>query len=329
VVPPYFPVNLSFIYPIATNATRPDLWTSFDLALGLGRVGFVDGAQIGAIGLTTYNLRGVQIALASGVEGKTSGAQIGAVFAFANRLHGVHVSGLFGWANGELTGVQIAGLVNQTYDDIEGLQAAGFLNVARKQLTGVQVGGTNIGRVEGLQIGVVNVSQEVNGVQIGIVNVARKIHGLQVGIVNVTDNFKGESLGVVPLPRLGGVHLVAWGSNNIAGNLGLKLSSRYAYSILSGAIQARLFGAGLTLGMRFPLVGDFSLAADLGGYRFFGGGLDLSGHKEILKARILLSYQIFPRFIAPFVGAGAFVRLGGKAPMPVDAGPELSIGLEI
>ena len=54
-------------------------------------------------------------------------------------------------------------------------------------------------------------------------------------------------------------------------------------------------GAGLTLGGRFPLGDELSLATDVGGYRFFRDELSFKGHDEMIKGRILVGYTLAPR----------------------------------
>ena len=343
--PPYFPLNLSLVHPFSTNATAPDLWTHFDLALIVGRVGFVDGLQIGIVDWITHDLRGAQLGMATAVSRDATGVQAGAAFAFADGLfEGVQLAGIFGWASGDLHGAQLAVLASQTYGDLRGLQAAAVVNVERKQLDGIQAGGAvNVGRVDGLQIAAINVSQEMKGVQIGVLNVARRIDGLQIGVVNVTDDLRGESLGIVPLPRKGGIHPAAWASSSLYGNLGIKFASVAAYSILSVALHSvprepdteggprqPIFGAGLTLGARLPLpIEPVTLASDIGGYRLFRDRIALSGgHDEVYKMRVLLGYPLAPR-LSPFVGAGAFVGVRGKESLTTDFGPEVTVGLEL
>ncbi len=163
---PYFPRQpVAFIFPLSTNAAAPDLATHLDLALLLGRVGFVDGAQVGLFSWTSGDLRGLQL----GGRERRLGARRGAAVAGASPSpmpcsRGAQLGGLFGWASTTVVGAQIAGVANQTYADVDGLQAAGAVNVARGQVMGVQAAGAvNVGRVDGLQIGAINVSQEQRG----------------------------------------------------------------------------------------------------------------------------------------------------------------------
>jgi len=323
------------------NAAAPDLWTSFDLSIILGRVGFVDGLQLGLITWTRYNLRGAQLALAGVVGGRAEGIQTAGTFAFVDGpFEGAQLSGIFGWASSSVEGLQLSGIANQTYGDIRGLQVAGLANIARRQVTGVQAASINVGRVDGLQIGGINVSQEQRGLQIGVINVARRIDGLQIGVINITDNLDGESLGIIPLPRRGGIHLALWGSTSLYGNAGIKFSSRYAYSILSAAFHSEeradggigrdpVYAGGLTMGARLPISYEgLSLSTDLGAYRLFRDELSFSGRDELLKLRLVLAYSLARR-LSPFLTAGAYMTLRGEDEVEVTAGPDFAIGLEL
>jgi hypothetical protein len=373
--PPYFPLNFSFLYPMSTNAGAPDLWTHLDIAILFGRVGFLDGLQVGAAGWTVHDMHGAQIGFGSIVGGSTAGAQIGAGFTFAHGpLRGLQLAGIFGWADssiegmqvsgvanqtsgsidgvqaatllnvvrGKITGVQLAGAVNQANEDLDGVQASAGFNIALRQVTGVQIGGLmSVGRVEGVQIGALNVSQSMRGLQVGIVNVARNFKGLQIGVVNVTDDLEGESLGIAPLPRRGGIHAMAWASNSLYGNVGIKFASRYAYSILSGALHSVdraegtagspreiVYGGGLTMGATVRLPLGFSVSSDIGGYRLFRDEPVFSQHDELYKLRLMVAYQIARR-LTPFVGGGANLAVRGEDPVDTSVGGELCVGLEL
>ncbi|MCC6553450.1 MAG: hypothetical protein IT372_10585 [Polyangiaceae bacterium] len=334
----YFPFNLSIFYPLGMNAARPDILTNFDLSIVLGRVGFTEGAQIGLINWTAHDLTGIQLGLA-GVIGHTGeGLQAAGAFTFVDGpFAGVQASGIFGWASASFEGVQLAAIANQTYGDLTGFQVAGLANIARKQLTGVQIGAINVARVDGLQVGGINISQEQRGLQIGVINVARRIDGLQIGVINITDNLDGESLGIIPLPRRGGIRLLLWGSTGLYGNAGIKFSSRYAYSILSAAFHSEpakdggtgrdpVYAGGLTMGARLPFDWEgFTLGTDIGAYRLFRDELAFTGHDELYRMRLVGAYALAGR-LAPFITAGAFITHHGDE---IGAGPDLGIGLEL
>jgi len=366
---PYFPFNVALLHPLSSNAGIPDLRTNVGLGVILDRVGYIDGVQIGAVSSITHDLRGVQIGAADLVDGTASGIQLGGVFAFADGAHqgaqiaglmswadsslqglqlsglinrttrpleGVQIAGLSNWANESFTGLQLSGGINQARGAAQGVQVAGALNAAYGNLDGVQIGAFNIGKVRGLQLGVINVSADTQGTQIGVINIARRSEGLQVGVVNITDALKGESLGLASLPRAGGIHLVVWGSNSLSGNLGVKFASKIVYSILSGVIhreeKRNVYGGGVTLGVHFPVLESLGeglrVAGDVGVYRLARDPGPSTRHDEIYKARALISYEVAKHF-SFFAGGGIHASVRGDDVLTTDVGPEICGGLDL
>jgi hypothetical protein len=326
---------------LAVNVGRPEIRTNLDISLLVSVVGEVGGLQTGVVTYTGFDLQGVQASVGALVVGRVTGAQIGATFAYAGGgLTGLQAAGIFAWSSRKLQGVQFAGIANQSYADVRGLQLAGGVNIARRKVTGVQMaGGINIGRVHGLQLGLINVSAKVDGLQLGLINIARKVDGLQVGLINITESLAGESLGLANLLKPGGIHLSLWGSNSIYGNAGFKFTSKYAYSILSAAVHNDVYdgqqkvaaGAGLTLGVHLPLnlyVPGLKMNADFGAYRLFASGFNFASHDEVLKTRLILSYELARR-LSLFIGGGAFLGLRGDDNVEVRLGPEFSGGIEL
>jgi hypothetical protein len=354
---------------MSSNPGIPELRTNFGLGVILDRVGYVDGLQLAAVSSIIHDLHGVQLGAATLIDGTADGLQLGGVFSFTdgplrgaqiagflgwtdsslaglqvsgliNRVtrgvEGVQIAGLSNWANESFTGLQLAGGINQTRGEMRGVQVAGALNAAYGTLAGVQIGAFNIGKVRGLQLGLVNVSADTQGTQIGVINIARRSEGLQVGIVNVTDNLRGESLGLASLPREGGIHLVVWGSNSLSGNLGVKFGSKVVYSVLSGAIhredKSNVFGGGITLGVHFPILPSLgpglSVAGDVGAYRLVRDPAPATQHDEIYKLRLLLAYEVVRHF-SFFAGGGVHLGLRGDAHPDTSVGPEICGGLEL
>jgi len=336
---PYRPFNIGLLYPMSINVGAPESFTHLDLALLFGRVGYLGGLQMGPIGYIGYAMRGVQLGLVHVVDGPAEGLQIDGFFAISRGdLFGAQIVGALGWSSANVHGAAIAGLGSQVYGDVDGLLAAGLLTVARGEVRGVEIaGGVNIGRVDGLQLGLINISAEIHGVQIGVINVARRLKGVQIGVLNVTDKLEGESLGVIPLPRRGGIHPMAWGSNTIFANLGLKFASAHTYSLLSGGLHNRplpdgkrqaAFAAGFTMGAALPLVEGFKFAADLGAYRLFADGGLLARHDELYKLRLLFSFVIAPRLV-PFIGGGVAMAVQGADSVRYSFLPEGTAGIEL
>jgi hypothetical protein len=335
----YFPFNLSFIYPMAINVGRPYMRTNVDVSLMVSYVGAVYGVQTGVVTYSVFDLEGVQASVGALVGGRVTGAQIGATFAYAGGgLTGLQVSGVFGMSSQELWGVQFSGIANQSYEHVYGLQLAGGVNIARRRVRGAQIAGAvNIGKVDGFQFGLINVSANVDGLQLGLINIARRVDGLQVGVINITEDLSGESLGLANILKPGGIHIALWGSNSLYGNAGFKFSSKYAYSIVSAALHKDdgeenvAAGAGLTLGVHLPLtlyVPGLTLSADFGAYRLFRGAFSFEGNDEVLKTRVLVSYELVRR-LTLFIGGGAYLGLRGKDDVETRIGPEISGGVEL
>jgi hypothetical protein len=333
----YFPLNFSLIYPLATNVGDPNRATNIDLGILYTKVGYIHGgAQIGLIAGVTQQMAGAQIGLAAVSEGPTYGAQIAGAFALSDApFDGAQIAGLFAWSRFRFNGLQVAGAVNQARKHFAGVQIAGGVNVARKTVHGVQVAGLlNIGAVNGLQLAPVNISSEVKGVQIGLVNIARKVKGFQIGLINIADDVDGESVGVASVPRAGGVHGVAWGSNSLYGNFGVKFASLYTYSMFSGSFhferngKDKLLAPGFTFGLYRPVLLDgLYVHADLGVYRPFLIEGPQRVHDELFKTRLLVRYAL-ARHLSLFVGGGAYLRVISEAPF-TRFGPELDAGVEL
>ncbi len=106
----------------------------------------------------------------------------------------------WGFANlvdGDVQGIQ-SGLFNQA-GTMTGVQW-GIINLVDTEFTGLQWGGLNLmeqGHTEGLLVGLVNVTEDMDGLQLGFVNVTNTMHGLQIGLVNI---IKGkDTLPVLPI----------------------------------------------------------------------------------------------------------------------------------
>jgi hypothetical protein len=224
-------------YPLATNFGRPWVRTHFDLSLFQSRIGQLDGFQLGGLnvvaraqGRGTGDVNGMQIAwLGNVVTGNVAGFQLAS---------GVNVvsKGVEGW--------QTATLLNRAGDDVSGLQLAMGLNSA---------GGT----MNGLQLASINVAGDVRGAQIGAINVGRKVKGTMIGLVNVADDVDGVPIGLASVTKTGGVHPQAWASTATIGNLGLKLATKYTYTMPSAhyhhAYGRDFAGAGFTIGGHIPI----------------------------------------------------------------------------
>lgn len=170
------------------------------------------------------NFSGLQFAgLLNHVTGYFNGFQFSGL---SNRvvlgdMGGVQFAGLVNTVGGYGEGWQLAGLANVTRKAFTGFQLATFLNRTDGDLYGAQLGFWNAaanlygpksegdfgysaqfgavnlssGRMDGLQIGLVNVGSTTQGVQIGLLNVNRKSGGYPIGLVNLGQGRTGLKFG--------------------------------------------------------------------------------------------------------------------------------------
>ena len=223
----FSPVTAALFFPLATNFDAPDVHTRLNLNVLYGRVGALEGMQLGG---------------ANQVDGEVSGAQLGF---------------LFNVAGGDVRGLQVASVANLARSDVHGFQVALLTNHAHGDLEGFQVSAVNTtgGDADGGQFGAINVAGgDVRGLQLGFVNVARNVRGIQLGLVNVADDVEGVPIGIVSVTKTGGVHPVLWAGGAAYVNVGIKFSTRYTFTQFSGSATdeagTRMYGPGLALGFR-------------------------------------------------------------------------------
>lgn len=94
-------------------------------------------------------------------------------------------------------GLQIALLRNKVNDVAGAAQITLGANIAT-ELTGIQVGvlWNEALIMRGLQLGLVNLSNDVRGFQIGLLNTTEMIYGYQIGLINV---IKGSKVPFFPI----------------------------------------------------------------------------------------------------------------------------------
>jgi len=133
-----------------------------------------------------------------------------------NNAEGFRFTGGFNLNSDYASGLQVAGLANMTGGHFEGLQIGGLSNVALKGMSGVQVAIFNHtnGQMNGFQFGVVNKSKRIKGsnsqpslkekgFQIGLVNISKNMDGFQLGLVNIGGKAKGTQIGLINIFKAG------------------------------------------------------------------------------------------------------------------------------
>ncbi|WP_394823656.1 hypothetical protein [Pendulispora albinea] len=176
-------------------------------------------------------IKGADIGVASNVDCDVEGAQMQlAVSRVGGEVRGFQLSGLASIADETVKGVQ-ASLVFDRANRVEGLQIGG-VNVA-KEVDGAQMGVVNIARnADGPQLGLSNAAENVP-VQIGIVNVGRKVAYAQIGLVNVASDADVQ-VGFFSFSKTSYIRPVAWiGSSTYRSiNAGVRFDTRWVYAQL-------------------------------------------------------------------------------------------------
>ena len=151
-------------------------------------------------------------------------------------------AGWFNTVGGPQKGFQIAGLANLNLSSFEGVQVGGLLNRA-KSFDGVQLGGlvNNIADTsKGVQVaGLVNIVKNTHkGVQIaGIVNYAKKVEGVQIGLINLNDTISGVSIGFFNFSKKGYRQLEISTDEIFQSNISFKTGTHQFYNTFTAGYR--------------------------------------------------------------------------------------------
>lgn len=233
---------------------------------GAGNIvgGDVEGIQ-GAFGLNLVGgyvrRRSLQMAVGGNMVGRDVKGVQGAVGlnVGGGDLDGLQVAGGGNFVGQSIKGVQLAVSANLAARDLNGFQGTGGLNfvggnVGRRSLQAA-FGGNVAGNLEGTQLSVFgnvalgfhrevgvspagtqiaafNIAHGTIGTQIGVLNIAGHVEGTQIGVLNVSGRMSGVPIGLINFVKDNPLHLQLWGSDTEALNLGIRIGSRHAYSLL-------------------------------------------------------------------------------------------------
>ena len=126
------------------------------------------------------------------------------IFNIYNDGYGFQGAGVFNIAGGEINGFQGAGVFNIAAGPVRGAQLAGVFNIADQVQGSVQAAGTfnMASKVQGIQMaGIFNTAESVDGMQIGLINITGELRGLQIGLINISNNGV-DSLSYVYMPAV-------------------------------------------------------------------------------------------------------------------------------
>ncbi|MET0637068.1 MAG: STN and carboxypeptidase regulatory-like domain-containing protein [Chitinophagaceae bacterium] len=189
-------------------------------------------------------IHNVSFNLFGGYTGEINGLEIGGLFNLNRKdVKYVQIAGLFNVTGGSVTGFQAAGVSNAVLGDLQGFQVSSVANYVKKNVRGFQVAGiSNMsgGIMSGLQVA-------------SIFNYAKKQQGVQIGLINISDTSDGYSIGLINIVMRGYHKLAISRDEVINTNIAFKTGSRRFYSILQGGMnlgskeddKAYSFGYGL------------------------------------------------------------------------------------
>jgi hypothetical protein len=146
----------------------------------------------------------------------------GGVNVVRNALIGFQLAGISNVVYKYSFGFQLAGISNISVQSMDGVQVAAVTNYTHGGLYGVQISAINeAGFIEGkngyenndytgLQLGLVNKSRErMNGYQVGLINISGRMQGTQIGLINIYKRGKdigtrdGTSIGLLNIGDVG------------------------------------------------------------------------------------------------------------------------------
>ncbi|WP_160713979.1 carboxypeptidase-like regulatory domain-containing protein [Chitinophaga solisilvae] len=332
-----FSVNILGGYTAGVDGV--EIGTGFNIVKGN-----VKNVQIaGIFNVVGGKTSGVQIAgLHNNVLDSMNGVQVGG---FSNitrgNQEGVQISGVYGQTRGNFSGVQLSGVLNVSKGNIDGWQVAGVVNVAAKNAKGVQlsgIGNFTQNEFHGVQLtGIGNISKStVKGVQLStIFNYARRLDGVQVGLVNIADTTTGYSIGLINFVKKGYHKVSVFSTETLNLNVAWKSGRKELYSILLAGMNAgteKAYQIGYGIGKEIPFNRNFFLAAEITGASLYIGDKDgintqMMRMQPMLNLRLGKSVSIFagPSFVMHFFDK-IEPKEGFKTNIPGNSYPSFNMG---
>ncbi|OHD53990.1 MAG: hypothetical protein A2014_08265 [Spirochaetes bacterium GWF1_49_6] len=227
-------------------------------------------------------------------------------------MTGFEISG-FNYTGVSAQGVQFALLINSDAQRFAGFQIAP-LNIINEWGEGFQLGIVNInsGFFGGFQIGAVNINvDKFTGMNVGLINIGNKFHGVMVGIINFSLDPEVVPIGLLNIIAGGLLSIETWVDLNCFSFTGLKLGSKYFYTVLT-LLKFDFFrgitylpstknigiGCGLTIPLESFKAGfDFSYETYLNNFSYsrtnlFGGWDTWYLYIHLLYFRLFTGYEV-------------------------------------
>lgn len=232
--------QVSLLPFLGTNADKSEYITNnVSVNVFWGTNGGVDGVEVGGLVNTIVeDVQGVQVAgIGNTVKGDVTGTQVGGLFnASGGEMQGLQAAGLFNVTT-RSKAVQASGLFNVSVKETSGVQAAGLFNIAGR---GNQISQASAlfniagGHATAQFSALFNVGGDIGWGQISpLFNVGRKVEGFQIGLINIADSVGGLPIGLLNIIKHGYNKVELSSSESLLANFGLKLGVKGFYNIIS------------------------------------------------------------------------------------------------
>jgi hypothetical protein len=248
-------------------------------------------------GLANVSWAGGDNSSFAGIMNFTRGRSKGSHFAGIGNINlgeqkGTHFGGIFNFATRSTGPVNLAGVMNFTTDNHVGGQAAGVMNFSGSNVTGAQISG------------LVNfAAKKLKGAQVsGVLNYATNVEGLQLGLINISDSVRGVPIGLFSFV-MEGYHQLEFSADEIFyTNVAFRTGVQYFYNIFTAGAKPSTFGddatywtAGYGFGTAPNLSRRLRLNADLTGNQIFSG-YTLDALNIVSKLYAGIEYHPLPKF---------------------------------
>lgn len=270
--------------------------------------GKATGMQIaGLINRNANAFAGAHVAgLMNWTKGGVKGIQIaGLINLGAKKGFGTQVAGLLNVNKEKFSGVQIAGIANIVRGKVKGFQLSGLSNIINNSDSLViQTSGLlnwSSKNLRGLQLsGLVNVAKDtLRGVQLsGLFNKVKNNHGVQIGLVNISEEASGIAIGLVNYVENGYRSVEISSNEAFLTNLTYKMGSRHFYTIYTVGIgnpETQLFRLGFGFGTNIPITNKLSFTLD-GTASIYAEKVENLSHNMNNRLDLLLNFQPSKRF---------------------------------
>ena len=207
---------------------------------------------------TGGTFKGVQVAgIFNSVEGDFNGLQGAYIFNAAMEFKGVQGAGIFNRVEKDFSGLQGSGIFNAIDGKFNGLQGAGIFNKANGEFHGLQAAG------------IINVAEsDFRGVQAaGIINTAKNFNsGLQLGMINVSEENNGVPIGLISYVKNIPFNYDIWIDETLLLNMGIRSGNSNWYNLFLFGAQMhkdiKRYGFGMAFGRKFKIQNNWNF--DLG-----------------------------------------------------------------